>query len=147
MGYSKDYYTKNRENIKIQMRESHLRHRESRLRSMKDYREKHYEELTAKARVYDRRVNKELKMETLNAYGGAKCAICGYDKDYRALDIDHIEGSGNRDRAKRGINGGVKFYKVLRKNGFPDKDKYRVLCRNCNWLEYLNKRQLKKTEI
>jgi hypothetical protein len=147
MGYSKDYYDRNREKCKKQIRESHLRHRESRLKSQKEYRREHYEEVTTKARAYDRKVNKELKIETLSAYGGVKCAVCGYNKDYRALDLDHINGGGNKERIKTGINGGIKFYNILRKQGFPDKDKYRVLCRNCNWLEYLDNRQLKKAEV
>lgn len=144
--YSKEYYATHKEKYAERQRSYYLRNKDYLLKQIKEYREKHYEERVTKARKYDRQANKDLKIDTLKAYGGVRCAVCGYDKDYRALDIDHIYGGGNKDRAKTGINGGIKFYSILRKGGFPDKDKYRVLCRNCNWLEYLNKRPLKKSE-
>ena len=40
-----------------------------------------------------------------------------------------VNGGGNRHR--KVVKGGCTFYYMLKKNGWP-KDKYRLLCLNCN---------------
>lgn len=71
----------------------------------------------------------ELKIETLQQYGGS-CACCGED-GLAFLTIDHIEGGGNKEREKvSGGMGGTKFYRWLKKEGWPEG--YQVLCYNCN---------------
>lgn len=70
--------------------------------------------------AYDRR----LREEVLQAYG-VRCACCGL-RDREFLSIDHIDGGGNEHR--REIGG--KFYKWLRKQGYPPG--FRTLCHNCN---------------
>ncbi len=57
---------------------------------------------------------------------GRKCVKCGYKKDIRALQIDHINGGG---RAHHRRHSNYTFYKdVLKDNG----EGYQVLCANCN---------------
>lgn len=73
------------------------------------------------------------KSKIFNKYGGAFCANCN-DTNIRALHIDHIEGNGNKHR-KRINKVGRDFYKWIIDNDYPPG--YRVLCANCNWLEYL----------
>lgn len=65
---------------------------------------------------------------------GKSCVLCGEDK-VECLYIDHINGEGCQHRLKRSYNGVC--IDVIAEE-FP-KDKYRVLCSNCNWFEYLNK--------
>jgi hypothetical protein len=62
----------------------------------------------------------------LNQLGG-KCECCG-ETQYEFLAIDHRNGGGIADRKHR--SGGSFLRKVI-KEGCP-KDKYRVLCHNCN---------------
>lgn len=71
------------------------------------------------------------KAETMLAYGGA-CACCGEDNlDF--LTIDHVGGDGAADRKDRGhTGGGATFYTWLKARGYPDRDRYQVLCANCN---------------
>jgi hypothetical protein len=75
------------------------------------------------------------KAETMAAYGGV-CACCGEDR-LIFLSIDHINGDGAAERerlwgAKGRQRGGRGMYQYLKNNGFPDKDRYQVLCYNCN---------------
>lgn len=62
------------------------------------------------------------------AYGG-KCVCCN-ERTPEFLTIDHIHGDGQEDRKKNGS--GYQFYKYLRSIGYP-KDRYRLLCMNCNF--------------
>jgi len=71
--------------------------------------------------------SRALRAEVLAAYGG-KCACCG-EAHPEFLGIDHMNGGGNRERGKSG--GSNVFYVALKKAGFP-KDRYRLLCHNCN---------------
>jgi hypothetical protein len=51
--------------------------------------------------------------------------------DIRLLTIDHIHGGGAKHRKSINIKGGHSFYRWLKRNNFP-KNKFQVLCYNCN---------------
>jgi transposase-like protein len=71
-----------------------------------------------------------IRRETFRAYGD-ECECCG-EKHLEFLTIDHIHGGGSKERRESGgTGGGINFYRKLAKLGFP-KDKYRLLCFNCN---------------
>jgi hypothetical protein len=59
---------------------------------------------------------------------GGKCACCG-ETETIFLCLDHIKGGGRRDYQNKGGVHGV--WRRAIKEGLP-KDKYRVLCWNCN---------------
>lgn len=69
-------------------------------------------------------------------YGDNKCALCGYS-DIRALEADHTYGGGSLHHNKVG---GIGFYKQLLK--MMKEGKVRILCRNCNWIEYKKRKNL-----
>lgn len=69
----------------------------------------------------------QLKQEVVNAYGG-ECLCCGEDRVI-FLTIDHIHDDGASHR--REVGEGSTMYKWLKKNGYP-KDRFRLLCYNCN---------------
>jgi len=70
---------------------------------------------------------KKLRIETLAAYGGARCVCCG-ETQYEFLTLDHKNGGGNAHRQRAG---GVYYvFRELKRNGWPPG--YRVLCWNCN---------------
>lgn len=109
----------------------------------KRYREKHKDQMTKwtkewrrkhpkKCKNYSKKWRKKLKLEVLIHYGGnpPKCSRCETG-DIRVLEIDHIGGGGNKHR--QNVTGN--FYVWLRDNNFPKG--FRVLCRNCNWIEKL----------
>lgn len=66
---------------------------------------------------------KVLRKEIIFAYG-SKCSCCKETAE-EFLTVDHVYRDGKKDR-------NLKFYKSLKANGFP-KDRYRLLCMNCNW--------------
>jgi DNA-binding XRE family transcriptional regulator len=68
------------------------------------------------------------KRESIVRKMGAKCVKCGYDKDVRALQIDHIDSDGKADRAK--FKNSTHYYYSIFIN--PDATKYQILCVNCN---------------
>lgn len=72
----------------------------------------------------------KLKQEVFEHYGGNRCACCGEVKDIKFLHIDHKNGGGNAHRRAIGGHSGGKFYRWLKKNGFPVG--YQVLCADCN---------------
>lgn len=69
--------------------------------------------------------NKALVIE---AYGG-QCVCCG-EAEPRFMTIDHINGDGAESR-KNGEGHGGALYQRLKMLGFP-KDRYQLLCFNCN---------------
>lgn len=63
---------------------------------------------------------------------GNKCIKCGFD-NYLALNIDHINGGGNKDRKNNGQFG---FYKKLLNLSDEQLHKeYQCLCSNCNQIK------------
>lgn len=67
-----------------------------------------------------------LKSEALAAYGGPVCVGCGED-EVEVLEIDHIDGGGNKHRKSIGQGN---TYLWLKQQGYPAG--YRVLCPTCN---------------
>jgi len=79
--------------------------------------------------IYIKNKNAELRQ----ILGQPVCINCGFG-DSRALQFDHINGNGNKDR-KRFAKGGTNklMYYILH----PDeaREKLQVLCANCNWIK------------
>jgi hypothetical protein len=76
-----------------------------------------------------RDIRRAIKKEALSVYGG-KCECCGEARP-EMLNVDHIYGGGLRQRKELGLGSGADFYLWLKKQGWP-KDKYRLMCWNCN---------------
>ena len=72
------------------------------------------------------------------SHGKFECSRCKI-KDFRLLDLDHINGGGSKEHRK--YPGSTVFYKKIIKDGFPSK--FQVLCRNCNWLKHITDLQKK----
>jgi len=66
---------------------------------------------------------------------GKKCVKCRYS-DIRALQVDHINGGGTKER--KTIKGN--YYSYILKEIANNPNKYQILCANCNWVKkYENK--------
>ena len=86
-----------------------------------------------KCRKYYRDYNKKYRLKTIELLGN-RCIKCGFS-DWRALQVDHINGGGSKDNRKNGkITGKIVYEEVL-----MNKSKYQLLCANCNWIKrYVN---------
>jgi hypothetical protein len=73
-----------------------------------------------------------IKLLFLDAYGG-KCACCGED-DYRFLSLDHVKNDGGKHRETVACH---MAYWQAKREGYP-KDKYQILCYNCNFAKGTN---------
>lgn len=87
------------------------------------------DEYRQKKREWAKIFYKNLKEEMIANYGG-KCVCCG-ESEHMFLTIDHIYGKGTEERRLDKKLRGYGFYRELKKLGWP-KDKYRILCYNCN---------------
>jgi hypothetical protein len=72
------------------------------------------------------------RIELINLMGG-KCVICGFS-DYRALQIDHINGGGSNEINRcKNTN---KYYQDIKNLSNEERNKkYQLLCANCNWIK------------
>ena len=73
---------------------------------------------------------KEYRLIAIGKLGG-KCVKCGND-DFRVLQIDHINGGGWKERLVVGYKGN---YGVISRIINGEKDRYQLLCANCNWIK------------
>lgn len=79
----------------------------------------------------------ELRRQVFNMFGN-KCLKCGFD-DARALQIDHINGGGNKHVRSVFI---LTRYRAILK----DPTGFQLLCANCNWIKrYENKEYGRRT--
>ena len=71
----------------------------------------------------------DVKWLVFTFYGGnpPTCACCG-ESAIEFLCMDHINGGGEKHRKE--VGAGVKLYRWLIKNNYPEG--FRVLCHNCN---------------
>lgn len=99
------------------------------------YRKKLY--ATDKYRAYIRAYRLEewrrLRKELITLYGG-KCTECGYDKDIRALQLDHVPGDGHKKRKLGWQERGIGLYRRLVKLG-KRQPGFQLLCANCNFIK------------
>lgn len=84
---------------------------------------------------YRRELQKEylrnLRKSTLESLGG-KCINCAF-ADFRALQIDHINGGGSRERKTKSFGGN--FHMHVLRSFMAKENKYQLLCANCNWIK------------
>lgn len=86
--------------------------------------------------TYQRDRDQRLRKSVIEALGG-KCVTCEFS-DPRALQIDHINGGGQRERKKLGY-GRNKLYQIVLASFLAKENKYQLLCANCNWIKrYVN---------
>ena len=77
---------------------------------------------------------------------GNQCNHCGYNKDYRAIHLDHINGGGNRDRKE---NDCLTIFQYLKMNREAELRKnFQLLCVTCNWIKrYTNDETTRRGNI
>ncbi len=92
----------------------------------KRYRETHREQIRAKQKIFHMR-----RREELFALMGDKCLNCGFS-DRRALQIDHVNGGGIKERKSLNTKD---FHSLVLRTVKSKEIKYQLLCANCNWIK------------
>jgi hypothetical protein len=87
------------------------------------------QKLKVKRKLY----RENIREKVLDAYG-AFCICCG-ETEKEFLSLDHIKGGGHQHKKSRPGDG---VYLDVIKEDFP-KDKYQILCMNCNFAKGHNK--------
>ncbi len=82
--------------------------------------------------LYRRKWKREKRLELIEVFGG-KCK-CGFS-DWRALQIDHINGDGVKDLERFGGNRDVFYNYLLKMDPDERSNSYQLLCANCNWIK------------
>ena|ERR1039457_3999870 len=70
----------------------------------------------------------KLRKDVMEAYG-CKCNHCDETNPF-VLQLDHVNNDGYNERKE--IKGTLAIYRKVRRLGYP-KDRYQLLCANCNW--------------
>jgi hypothetical protein len=71
----------------------------------------------------------KLRAEVIAMFGG-KCMKCGYHRHIAALQVDHIDGGGTKQRMQFGNS--TNEWRHIRDNGTAG---YQLLCANCNLIK------------
>jgi hypothetical protein len=88
---------------------------------------------------------KNLRLKAIEKLGGKcsnpECHVPGGETDFRCLQIDHINGGGNREYKNIGCTG--VYRKIIR----GQTNEYQVLCASCNLIKCIeNKERYKRYE-
>lgn len=108
-------------------KEHYCRTRLSQRETQRRYRHANREQLNAYNAEWNRKRNKKVREEMLEAYGG-KCACCG-ESEPLFLELDHIYNDGADDR--RIHRNQFQIILKLQSAGWPT-DRVQLLCSNCN---------------
>lgn len=124
--YMKEYGEKNRARLSEYQLEWY--HRTNR----KEYAKEWYNKNLEKNRELRRLNNKKRRMEIILSLGG-KCEKCGFE-DIRALQIDHVNGGGGKERESYGHSASA-LKRRVKKDVDKGTKEYQLLCANCNWIK------------
>jgi hypothetical protein len=130
-----EWKRRNRERVRMLNKKSNMKCRDHILSYRRKYSKRPEVRKRLSLRMRDRTRKKRLEIvESL----GSQCAICGFI-DLRALQIDHVNGGGNRE--KKEAKGIFNYYqKILKKVKEGSKD-YQLLCANHNIIKKFEKKE------
>lgn len=80
----------------------------------------------------DQKARREKERQSVITFLGGKCKKCGFS-DYRALQIDHINGGGSKEY--KAASSKSTYHRTLYKDVRENSQKYQLLCANCNWIK------------
>jgi hypothetical protein len=123
-----EWRVKHNENCKKWRANNPEKARENARIAMQKYRNKNREVYREGRRFHRVNVRKDIQ-----SFFGSICCKCGFS-DWRALQIDHINGGGLHDPVSKGGKT-WRFRKYIRDNPEEAKLKYQLLCANCNWIK------------
>lgn len=117
---AKEYYKTNKNEIVKKRKNYYYKNIEKIRQKNKEYRNKNKEKIL----FCQKQLRLKLREKIIKKYGG-KCIKCNFS-DSRVLQIDHINGGGQKEFR---LLGSGKYYKNILKD---TTGKYQLLCANCN---------------
>jgi hypothetical protein len=104
------------------------------LKYEREYQKQNIKKIKKQKQNLEQKIKKEIFELLGNKCNNPDCPIPHDKMDIRALQIDHINGGGNKERKEMKLYG-YRFYKYILysiKNGSKD---YQLLCAYCNWIK------------
>ena len=95
----------------------------------------------------DRKIRRhQLKLQAFEILGGI--CPCGFS-DWRALQLDHINGGGTKARkhCSNKTDCALVYYNWIIKNPDEAKKVFQLLCANCNWIKRFTNNELKDSRM
>lgn len=137
------YYNEHREEYLAKFKEYHKLNKSKQCEKQRKYYWANREKIQLDQKIAQAKYQQKLRTEILIHYGNGEqaCVKCGFSDD-RALSLDHINGGGNKERRQTGVMGGITFYRILKKQGFPEG--YQTLCMNCQFIKRHENNELKR---
>lgn len=127
------YRARNRERINAEKRAAYAADAPAQRARQAAKRQTNYAAVLGYNRVWSIGYRARLRAEMIAAYGD-QCACCG-EREPLFLQLDHVENDGHKDR--RLFKTGAKLLAYLKRLGWP-KDRYQLLCANCNFGKLMN---------
>ena len=128
--YSKKYYIRNKEKIDLKNREYFINNKEKIKQYNKGWNKQYFQKNKDKFRKYAKQHHRDIRKKLINLMGG-KCVRCGFC-DERALQIDHINGGGYKERKG---SSSQNFNRRAIRSIESKEGKFQLLCANCNWIK------------
>ena len=134
--YNKQYYLKNKEKFKRVRAKWYKANKKRAIANGKKY----YLRTRKKTSEIRSKWNKEIRQKILDKLGN-RCIKCSF-KDIRALQIDHVNGGGVKEIKTIGRT--KKYYQMILDD---TKNKYQILCANCNWIKRHENHEFRKFRV
>lgn len=125
--YQKKWASENKERLRLNSKRCYEKHKER------------YRKLNGIKMKLDRR---KQRLAVLTYYG-AKCNRCGFDKDPRALHVDHIHNDGWKSYGKERKGQNLPRDLVT---GTVKWENFQILCANCNVIKAAEVLEVKQVE-
>jgi len=119
----------------------YLNHREEILAKHREYYKIHKEQYNQNRKKYPKS-QQTMRMNIIELLGNKcsnpNCLVPNGCSDWRALQIDHINGKGNKEFQQ--LKNTYQYYKFILEQIKSGSKEYQLLCANCNWIKkYENK--------
>jgi len=82
-----------------------------------------------------------LRMKAMEVLGGAFCKTCGYESDFRALVVDHVNGGGQAEMRRINYNLPKMYRAIVEMGSKLAQAVYQVLCANCNRIKQFENKE------
>ena len=130
--YYTNYRKNNLEHLIEYRKKYYYSHRDKAITDAEEWKKANHE----KSLVTRRTRSQLLRLEIIELLGG-KCVSCGFN-DWRALQVDHINGGGTKHRKTFSHSPSSLFEEII-KSIKLNEYKYQLLCANCNWIKRYEK--------